>query len=170
MNIPAAIKFIFPKVDALKDFEVWDNGLEPILRPGAEEKGRVRYEIKPPEEGEEPVEGVHYRYSIDYNLLLEGEDYDLVERGPYIAVWNLDEPQPTKAELEAAWEAYQKYEANKPPELTEIEQVREELVQTRIALTDTYEQLEFAQDEATGAQLALVELYELVLPLIGGDV
>lgn len=170
MNISFAIKFLFSEAEENKDFEVWDNGLEPILRQGAEYKGRVLYEIKPPEEGEEPVEGVHYRYGIDYNLLTEGEDYDLVERGPYIAVWNLDEPQPIKAELQAAWEDYQEAEASKPPELTESEQVRGELVQTRIALTDTYEQLQSAQDEATGAQLALAELYELVLPLIGGDV
>ncbi|AIQ61107.1 XkdW family protein [Paenibacillus borealis] len=170
MNIALAIMYLYPNADPMRDFRVQNNGPEPVLRPGAEEKGRVRYEIKPPEEGEEPIEGIHYRYGIDYNLLTEGEDYDLVERGPYIALWNLDEPQPTKAELQAAWEAYQEAEANKPPELTEIEQVREELAQTRIALTKTYEQLQSAQDEATGAQLALVELYELVLPLIGGDV
>lgn len=170
MNIALAIKYLYPDADLMRDFIVQDNGPEPVLRLGSEEKGRVCYQIKFPEEDEKPLEGVHYCYAIDYNLLLEGEDYDLVERGPYIAVWNLDEPQPTKAELQAAWEAYQEAEANKPPELTEIEQVREELAQTRIALTETYEQLQSAQDEATSAQLALVELYELVLPLIGGDV
>ncbi|AIQ29376.1 hypothetical protein P40081_15375 [Paenibacillus sp. FSL P4-0081] len=170
MNIAQAIMYLHPGADPMRDFVVQDNGPEPVLRPGAEDKGRVRYEIKLPDEGEEPVEGVHYRYGIDYNLLTEGEDYDLVERGPYIAVWKLDEPQPTEAELQAAWEAYQEAEANTPPKLTEIEQVREELAQTQMALTDTFEQLLSAQDEATSAQLALVDLYELVLPLIGGDV
>lgn len=170
MNIALAIKYLYPNADPLKDFTVQDNGSEPTLREGAEAKGRVRYEIKQPGEEEEPVEGVHYRYGIDYNLLTEGEDYDLVERGPYIAAWNLPEPQPTEAELQTAWEAYQEAEANNPPQLTEIEQVREELAQTQMALTDTFEQLLSAQDEATSAQLALVDLYELVLPLIGGDV
>ncbi|MFD2880992.1 hypothetical protein ACFTAO_41780 [Paenibacillus rhizoplanae] len=65
----------------MRDFIVQDNGPEPVLRPGAEAKGRVRYEIKPPDNDEQPVEGVHYRHGIDYNLLVEGEDYDLVERG-----------------------------------------------------------------------------------------
>jgi hypothetical protein len=162
--------YLYPDADLLRDFVVQDNGPEPVLREGAEDKGRVRYEIKQPDEGEEPVEGVHYRYGIDYNLLTEGEDYDLVERGPYIAYWGLDDPQPTEAELQAAWEAYQEAEANTPPQLTEIEQVREELAQTQMALTDTFEQLLSAQDEATSAQLARVDLYELVLPLIGGDV
>jgi hypothetical protein len=32
--------------------------------------------------------------------------------GPYIAVWNLDEPQPTEEELQSAWEEYQQ---NPPP-------------------------------------------------------
>ncbi|WNS42857.1 XkdW family protein [Paenibacillus sp. MMS20-IR301] len=126
MNIALAIMHLYPQVNPMRDFIVQDNGPEPILRPGAEEKARVRYEIKPPEAGEESTEGVHYRYGIDYNLLTEGEDYDLVERGPYIAVWNLPEPQPSEAELQEAWEAYQEAEANKPPELTEIEQLQQE--------------------------------------------
>ncbi|MRN57038.1 XkdW family protein [Paenibacillus monticola] len=89
--------------------------------------------------------------------------------GPYIAAWNLPDPQPTEAELQSAWEAYQEAEANKPPQLTEIEQVREELAQTQLALTDNYEQLLATQDEATSAQLALAEMYELVLVLAGGE-
>jgi hypothetical protein len=47
-------------------------------------------------------------------------------KGPYIAAWNLDAPQPTETELQAAWEAYLETEANKPPELTEVEQLRAE--------------------------------------------
>lgn len=90
-------------------------------------------------------------------------------KGPYIALWNLDKPQPTETELLSAWEAYQEAEANKTPVLSEIEQVREELAQMQIALTDNYAQLLAAQDDATSAQLALAEMYELVLTLAGGE-
>ena len=116
MNISSAILYLFPDADPLRDFVVQDDGPTPILRPGAEEKGRVRYEIKQPEDGEEPVEGVHFRFGIDYNLLVEGEDYDLVDEGPYIAVWNLEAPQPTEAELQAAWAEIEAQPVPEPPE------------------------------------------------------
>ncbi len=146
MNITLALKHIFPDIQANEDFEVQDNGPEPVLRPGAEEKGRVRYEIKPPEDGEESTEGVHYRYGIDYNLLTEGEDYDIVERGPYIAVWNLDKPKPTEAELQAAWKAYQEAEANKPPELTELEQLQKENLLLKSQNNALSERADFVED------------------------
>ncbi|MNB74612.1 XkdW protein [compost metagenome] len=45
--------------------------------------------------------------------------------GPYIAVWILEAPQLSEAELQAAWEAYQESEANKPPDPpSEVEQLR----------------------------------------------
>ncbi|MEK5419562.1 MULTISPECIES: XkdW family protein [Paenibacillus] len=143
MNIALAIMYIYPNADPMKDFVVQDNGPEPVIREGAEEKGRVRYEIKPPEIGEEPVEGIHYRYIVDYNLLVEGKDYDIIERGPYIAAWNLAAPQPTEAELEAAWEAYLEAEANKMPELSEVEQLRAE----NIALQDRLQDVEVIMAE-----------------------
>ncbi|KWX76036.1 XkdW family protein [Paenibacillus jilunlii] len=146
MNIAQAIMHLYPQAAQTQDFIVQDNGPEPVLRPGAEEKGRVRYEIKPPEKGEEPVEGVHYRYGIDYNLLTEGEDYDIVERGPYIAVWNLDKPKPTEAELQAAWKAYQEAEANKPPELTEVEQLQKENVLLKAQNNALSERADFIED------------------------
>ncbi|AIQ71166.1 XkdW family protein [Paenibacillus graminis] len=146
MNIALAIMHLHPQAESTRDFIVQDNGPEPVLRPGAEEKGRVRYEIKPPEDGENPVEGVHYRYGIDYNLLTEGEDYDIVERGPYIAVWNLDKPKPTEAELQAAWEAYQEAEANKPPELTEVEQLQKENVRLKAQNNALSERADFIED------------------------
>lgn len=146
MNIALAIIYLHPGADPMRDFVVQDNGPEPELRPGAEEKGRVRYEIKQPEEGEEPLEGVHYRYGIDYNLLTEGEDYDLVERGPYIAVWNLDAPQPTESELQAAWKAYQEAEANKPPELTDVEQLQKENALLKAQLSAQTERSDFIED------------------------
>jgi hypothetical protein len=139
MNITLAIMYLYPGAAPMRDFTVQDNGPEPVLRPGAEVKGRVRYEIKPTDEGEEPVEGVHYRYGIDYNRLTVGEDYDIVERGPYITAWHLDKPQPTEAELQTAWDAYLETEANKPPELTEIEKLKMRLdmsEQTSIGLMD----------------------------------
>ncbi|MEK4849745.1 XkdW family protein [Paenibacillus sp. FSL H7-0756] len=146
MNISLAIMYLYPDADSMKDFIVQDNGPEPVLRPGAEVKGRVRYEIKPPEIGEQPVEGVHYRHGIDYNLLTEGEDYDLVERGPHIAVWNLDAPQPTEAELQAAWEAYQEAEANKPPVLTELEQLQQENLWLKAQNNALSERADFIED------------------------
>ncbi|QUL54365.1 hypothetical protein KDC22_29360 [Paenibacillus tritici] len=141
-----AIKCLFPGAESNKDFEVWDNGPEPVLRPGAEDKGRIRYEIKSPENGEELEEGVHYRYGIDYNLLVEGEDYDLVERGPFIAVWKLDAPQPTEAELQTAWEAYQEAEANKPPVLTEMEQLQQENLLLKAQNSALTERADFIED------------------------
>ncbi|WP_342547614.1 XkdW family protein [Paenibacillus sp. FSL P2-0089] len=146
MDLSNAVKYIYPDIDSLKDFEIWNNGPEPVLRPGAEAKGWVRYEIKPPEIDEQPVEGVHYRHGIDYNLLTEGEDYDLVERGPHIAVWNLDAPQPTEAELQVAWEAYQEAEANKPPVLTELEQLQQENLWLKAQNNALSERADFIED------------------------
>ncbi|MHA6533049.1 XkdW family protein [Paenibacillus sp. BAC0078] len=144
MNIPAAIVHLYPDADPMRDFSVRDNGPEPIMRKGVD--GRVRYEIKSPEEGKEPIENVHFRYGIDYNLLTEGEDYDIVERGPYIAVWNLEVPQPTEAELRAAWEAYQEAEANKLPELTEVEKLQKENVLLKAQNTVLSERADFIED------------------------
>ncbi|WP_339251538.1 XkdW family protein [Paenibacillus sp. FSL P2-0136] len=146
MNIALSIMHLYPTAVSLHDFIVQDNGPEPVLRPGAETKGRVRYEIKPPEIDEQPVEGINYRHGIDYNLLTEGEDYDLVERGPYIAVWNLDAPQPTEAELQAAWEAYQEAEANKPPVLTELEQLQQENLWLKAQNNALSERADFIED------------------------
>jgi len=126
MNIALAIMHLYPNADSIRDFVVQNDGAEPLHRDGADEKGKVRYEIKQPGEDEQPIEGVHYRYGIDYNLLTEGVDYDLVDKGPYIAYWGLDVPQPTESELQAAWEAYLEAEANKPPDLTEVEQLQKE--------------------------------------------
>ncbi|WP_340034045.1 XkdW family protein [Paenibacillus sp. FSL H3-0302] len=157
MNIALAIKYLYPDADLMRDFIVQNNGPEPVLRPGAEVKGRVLYEIKLPEKGEQPVEGVHYRYGIDYNLLTEGEDFDLVERGPYIAAWNLDKPQPTEAELQAAWTAYQEAEANNPPELTETEQLRADNAALLLELVQTQARQDQAEQDQAAILLSLVE-------------
>ncbi|WP_042208366.1 XkdW family protein [Paenibacillus durus] len=91
-------------------------------------------------------------------------------KGPYIAVWNLDAPQPTEEELQAAWEAYQKAEADKlPAELGELEQLRKELADTKAALEDTNGKLKAAGEETTNVQLALAEIYEQLLALKEGN-
>ncbi|MNC53150.1 XkdW protein [compost metagenome] len=153
MDIFSAIKRLFPDAGVESDFRIVDDGPTPVLHEGAEEKGRVRYDIKPSEEGEEPVEGVHFRYGIDYNRLVEGEDYDLVDKGPYIAVWNLEAPQPTEAELQAAWEAYKDAEASKPPDPpSEIEQLRMDNAGLLLELA----QVQARQDQADADNAALL--------------
>ncbi|MDT3427687.1 hypothetical protein J2Z22_003250 [Paenibacillus forsythiae] len=107
MNISRAIQYLYPDVDVMRDFEVWDNA---------------------------------------------------DDKGPYIAVWNLEAPEPTEEELQAAWEAYQAAEAAKEPELTEVDRLE-------LALADNYEQMLAAQQDAANAQLALADLYELTLSL-----
>ncbi|WP_246553573.1 XkdW family protein [Paenibacillus tritici] len=79
-------------------------------------------------------------------MLTLGEDYDLVERGPHIAVWKLDAPQPTEAELEAAWVVYQEDEANKPPELTDVEQLQRENALLKAQLAAQSERSDFIED------------------------
>ncbi|MBY9077290.1 hypothetical protein KIH86_03715 [Paenibacillus sp. HN-1] len=153
MNMEKAVQHLIPAAIPNVDYEIWIGGPTPVLRKGAEEKGRVRYEIKPPEAEEAPVEGVHFRYGIDFNLLVEGEDYDLVDKGPYIAVWNIDAPQPTDAELQAAWEAYQESEASKPPDPpSEIEQLRMDNAGLLLELA----QVQARQDQADAGNAALL--------------
>ncbi|MFD1777000.1 XkdW family protein [Paenibacillus rhizophilus] len=158
MNIAQAILHLYPDADPLGDFEVWNVGPAPVLHPGAEDKGRVRYEIKKPEDGEEPVEGIHYRYVVDFNRLTEGEDYDIVDRGPYIAIWNLEAPQPTEEELQAAWEAYLEAEANKPPEPpTEVEQLRADNAALLLELAQVQARQDQADADAAALLLTLAE-------------
>jgi hypothetical protein len=80
---------------------------------------------------------------VDFNRLVEGIDYDIIERGPYIAAWNLDVPQPKEEELEVAWQAYLEAEAKKPPELSEVEQIRAE----NTALQDRLQDVEVIMAE-----------------------
>jgi hypothetical protein len=142
MNISAAIMHMYPKSDPVHDFTVRDNGPEPVLREGVD--GRTRYEIRPLQDDEvELIEGLHYRYAVDFNRLEKGVDYDIIERGPYIAAWNLDVPQPTEEELETAWQAYLEAEAKKPPKLSEVEQLRVE----NTALQDRLQDVEVIMAE-----------------------
>jgi hypothetical protein len=104
VNISRAVQHIYPEAIPSIDFVVINDGPTPVLRQGVD--GRVRFFLRQLEEGEkEEIEGVHYRHAVDFNRLIEGFDYDIVERGPYIAVWNRSEPQPNEQELQAAWNA-----------------------------------------------------------------
>lgn len=61
-------------------------------------------------------------------------------------MWNLLDPQPTEAELQAAWEAYQEAEANKPVELTEIEQLQQENLLLKAQNNALSERADFIED------------------------
>lgn len=156
MELYPAIKYLYPNARGDIDFMVVGAGTEPVLREGVD--GRKRYEIRPLDEDEtEYIEGVHYRYVVDFNRLVEGVDYDIVERGQFIAVWNLDEPQPTKEELQAAWVAYLEAEANKPPELTETEQLRADNAALLLELVQTQARQDQAEQDQAALLLSLVE-------------
>ncbi|MDF2923183.1 MAG: hypothetical protein K0R57_2097 [Paenibacillaceae bacterium] len=169
MNIAQAIQYLYPQAVPLVDYIVQDDGPTPALRAGVD--GRTRYPIRPLENGEtEEIEDIHYRHVIDYNRLTLGVDYDIVNHGPYIAAWNLPEPEPTLEDLQEAWEKWQALppaEESATPEqrITELES---QLTDTQLALTDTYEQLLASQNETTALQVAFVELYEQFLTLADG--
>lgn len=84
-------------------------------------------------------------------------DYDIVDRGQFIAVWNLDVPQPTEEELQAAWMAYLEAEANKPPELTETEQLRADNAALLLELVQTQARQDQAEQDQAALLLSLVE-------------
>ncbi|MDH6371744.1 hypothetical protein M2444_003543 [Paenibacillus sp. PastF-3] len=156
MNRSQAIMYLYPNANPTQDFIVQDNGAEPVLREGVD--GRTRYEIRPLDEDEtEYIEDVHYHYVVNFNRLIEGVDYDIVERGQYIAEWNLDEPQPTEVELVAAWAAYLESEANKPPELTETEQLRADNAALLLELVQTQARQDQAEQDQAALLLSLVE-------------
>lgn len=156
MNIAQAIMHLYPNANPIHDFMVQNNGPEPVLREGVD--GQTRYEIRPLEEDEtELVEGVHYRYVVDFNRLVEGVDYDIVSRGQFIAAWNLDEPQPTEEELQAAWVAYQEAEANKPPELTDTEQLRADNAALLLEIAQAQARQDLADKNAADMLLMIVQ-------------
>jgi hypothetical protein len=86
-------------------------------------------------------------------IVQDDSDY----KGPYLAAWNLDEPQPTDEELKTAWEAYQEAEANKPPQLTEIEKLQAENAGLALELAQTKMQLNQIAQEQANVLLSLVE-------------
>ncbi len=123
MNISRAIQHIYPQAVLHNDYIIQDDGPTPVLRSKVD--GLFRFPLQPLAEGEtEEMEGIHYRMAVDYNRLTLGVDYDIVERGPYIAAWNLPEPQPTEQELQEAWNAIKDL-PEEPQPLTEAERIRQ---------------------------------------------
>lgn len=145
MELPKILKYLYPDASPIFDYIVQDDGKKYIIRDGVDARKKIIIRSLSELETEE-VEGVHYYYLMDYTNLNIGVDYDIIERGPYIAAWNLDVPQPTEEELVAAWEAYLEAEANKPPELSEIERLRIE----NSALQDRLQDVEVIMAELLG--------------------
>jgi hypothetical protein len=143
MNKALAIMYLYPQADPSRDFMIQNDGPEPryLKDPAMKQYLRESAAEKKPSEWIEGIDFVLLPQPLDE--LVEGTDYVLEERGPYIAAWNLDAPQPTEAELEAAWEAYLEAEANKPPELSEVEQLRAE----NTALQDRLQDVEVIMAE-----------------------
>lgn len=113
MDISRVLQYLLPQAIQPIDYIVQDNGSTPVLRLGID--GLFRFPLRPLAEDEtEEIEGIHYRMAVDYKRLTLGVDYDIVERGPYIVAWNLPQPQPTEAELQATWDAIK----DLPPEPT----------------------------------------------------
>lgn len=123
MNISRTVQYIYPKAVLSEDYLIQDDGPTPVLRSGV--NGLFRFPLRPLAEGEtEEEEGIHFRMAVDYNRLTLGVDYDIVERGPYIAAWNLPEPQPTEQELQEAWDVIKDL-PEEPQPLTEAERIRQ---------------------------------------------
>jgi hypothetical protein len=157
MNISQVIMYMHPNSVPRVDFSVRDDGPTPVLREGVD--GRTRFQIRPLEEDEtEEVEDVHYYYRVLYDKLEEGKDYDIIDRGPYIATWNLPEPQPTEAELLAAWEELQALPPTPAPLTPEQRIAALELEKAALK-----EEMETKDREN---KLALFEIYTL---LAGGE-
>ncbi|WP_025692598.1 XkdW family protein [Paenibacillus zanthoxyli] len=70
------------------------------------------------------------------------KDFALLDKsdgkGPYIAVWNLEAPQPTEEELLAAWEAYQLEDhpqpKNQAEEIAELKQLVADLASLQLGV------------------------------------
>lgn len=140
MNISKVIQHLFPQAIPFVDYIIQDDGPTPVLRPRVD--GLFRFPLRPLTEDEtEEIEGIHYRMAVDYNRLTLGEDYDIVERGPYIAVWNLEEPQPTEEELQQAWNAIKDL-PEEPKPLTEAERIRQLEAENKLLA----ERAEFIED------------------------
>jgi len=154
MDISQCIQHIFPQAIPFVNYILQDDGPTPVLRDGNE--GVTRYEIRLLEDGEtEEVEGIHYRLVVDFNRLEEGVDYDIVECGPYIATWNLPVPQPTEAELLAAWEELQSLPPVPDPITPEQRITQLEAENAGLALELTQTQIRLDQSEQAQADLLL---------------
>lgn len=86
--------------------------------------------------------------------------------------WGRFRVNPETEKLEFSYDPIDPEQPEEPvyqkPLTEQIKDLTAELSSTQMALADNYEQLLSAQNETVSAQLALTELYELVLPLTGG--
>lgn len=172
MSLAAIIHFKYPYTQPGKDYVLRNDGPIPVLREGVNAK--KRYDIKPLQEGEtDLLEGVHYRFVDYFGDLEEGRDFDFVDRGPYIDGWFVVDPagksipKPDDQTITIWREEWLRAGEPQPQvPITETEQLRHELIQTQQALSDNSQQLMQAVKEATNAQLALTELYEMVLSIV----
>jgi hypothetical protein len=137
VNKALAVLQMYPNADPLVDFEVLDRGAE-----------------------KEYIAGSGYE-ELDDGEMVEGTHYNIVYKGPQIVRWELLNekgnkiPQPTEAELLAAWEAYQ---ANPPapPEPPDQKLARLEA------------QLAVEREDKLMLMEALADVYEMVLTLQSG--
>lgn len=82
--------------------------------------------------------------------------------GPYIASWNLPDPQPTETELQAAWEALQSLPP--APEPLTAEQRMDQLATENADLARELAQAQLRLDQSEQAQA------DLLLTLVQGGV
>ncbi|MFD2613528.1 XkdW family protein [Paenibacillus gansuensis] len=86
--------------------------------------------------------------------------------GEYIALWDLNHPKPTKAEQQAAWEAYLSEEAMKPPTPPPIDEQLRIIDERTTGMQDidqfTLEQLGTNEERTVGMQ----EIDEYTLELV----
>lgn len=78
-------------------------------------------------------------------------------KGQYIAAWNLKAPEPTDAELKAAWAALQASEATKVPELTDVEKLQQENVLLKAQNAALTERADFIEDVIAEMAMALYQ-------------
>jgi len=83
-----------------------------------------------------------------------------VPSGLYQPKWDLDNNQWVEGLTQTEIDELKKLSTSPPPPSTDITQIQQELTNTQLALTDTFEKLTASQQETTNLQLAVADLYE----------
>lgn len=81
-----------------------------------------------------------------------------VPAGLYQPKWDLDNEQWVEGLTQSEIDELKKSSNSQPT--TDITQIQQELTNTQMALTDTFEKLTASQQETTNLQLAVADLYE----------
>lgn len=81
-----------------------------------------------------------------------------VPSGLYHPKWDLENEQWMEGLTQAEIDELKKSSNSQPT--TDITQIQQELTNTQLALTDTFEKLTASQQETTNLQLAVADLYE----------